>query len=303
MAHWSKMAEAGSALGINFTFALYRLLGRRVTLSLLHPVVGWFFLTRATARQASADYLRRLHAVGALPRPPRARDTYRHLYHFAVSALDKVAAWMGRIDPARVRVPDAQDIEAVRNSGQGAIVIGSHLGNLEMARALASLLGKRKITAIVYTDHAVRFNALLARANPGFATSLVQVSHLGPDTAIDLATRVEDGELLFIVGDRTPPAENGRTAMVEFLGAPAPFAQGPYIIASLLDCPVYLFFCLADGEQYHIHFEKFADRIDLPRARRTEVLHEWAQRYANRLAHHCRLAPTQWFNFYDFWKS
>lgn len=303
MAHWSRMAEAGSALGITFTFGLYRMLGRRATLWLLHPIVAWFFLARPTARRASADFLRRLHAAGAWPRAPRAGDTYRHLYSFAVAALDKVAAWMGRVDPARVQVPNGRDIETVRNSGRGAVVIGSHLGNLEMARALASLLGKRKITAIVYTDHAVRFNAILARANPGFAASLIQVSHLGPDTAIDLATRVDNGELLFIVGDRTPPAENGRTIDVDFLGAPAPFAQGPYILASILDCPVYLFFCLADGEHYHIHFEKFADRITLPRGRRTEAVREWAQRYAKRLAHHCGLAPMQWFNFYDFWKS
>ncbi|WP_211163574.1 acyltransferase [Azoarcus taiwanensis] len=302
MTHWSRMAEAGSALGINLTFTLYRVLGRRVTLLLLHPIVAWFFVRRDSARSASRAYLERLHAAGGFTHPPRAIDSYRHLYAFAVAALDKVAAWMGRVDPSRIDVPDAATIESIRESGTGALIIGSHLGNLEMARGLASLLGKRKITAIVYTDHAVRFNRILARANPGFANSLVQVSHFGPDTAIDLAQRIERGELLFIVGDRTPPVENGRTCRVDFLGAPAEFAQGPYILASILDCPVYLFFCLADGDRYRIHFEHFAERITLPRSRRSEALHEWTQRYADRLATHCRIAPMQWFNFYDFWR-
>src|SRR5258708_401606 len=30
-------------------------------------------------------------------------------------------------------------------------------------------------------------------------------------------------------------------------------------------------------------------------------LREWTHRYAERLEHFCRLAPYNWFNFYDFW--
>jgi predicted LPLAT superfamily acyltransferase len=26
------------------------------------------------------------------------------------------------------------------------------------------------------------------------------------------------------------------------------------------------------------------------------------QRYAERLEHYCRIAPYNWFNFYDFWR-
>ncbi|MBU1664233.1 MAG: glycosyltransferase family 2 protein, partial [Gammaproteobacteria bacterium] len=89
----------------------------------------------------------------------------------------------------------------------------------------------------------------------------------------------------------------------DFLGAPAPFAQGPYILASLLKCPVYLFFCLRQNERFHIHFEQFAERIELPRKTRAAALQALAQRYSKRLAHYCRQAPLQWFNFYDFWKT
>lgn len=308
MTHWSKMAEVGSAWGLNLTFALYRLLGERAARLLLHPIVFWFFLFAPRARRASNDYLVHLHSVGGFEHSPTWRDSYRHLYAFASAALDKVAAWMGRIDLKRIVFEKQADLYALRDSGRGAVIIGSHLGSLETARALAARLGQhRKINAIVYTDHAIRFNAILARANPAFAVNLIQVSQLGPDTALLLAEKIENGELLFIVGDRTSPAENGRVSTVEFLGAPAPFAQGPFILASLLKCPVYLFFCLADDagegtrQRFHIHFEHFAKRIDLPRKSRGEALQTLVQRYADRLAHYCRAAPLQWFNFYNFW--
>ena len=305
--HWSKMAEVGSTWGLRFTFAAYRLLGERVARLLLHPIVFWFFLFAPRARRASRAYLERLHAAGGLNHTPTWHDSYRHLLAFADAALDKVAAWMGRIDLKRMIFERQADLYALRDSGRGAVVIGSHLGSLETARALGAHLGQQSaINAIVYTDHAIRFNEILARSHPGFKVNLIQVSRLGPDTAIELADKIERGELLFIVGDRTPPAENGRVALARFLGAPAPFAQGPYILASLLKCPVYLFFCLAEGEgtqrHYRIHFEHFADRIELPRKAREQTLADWAQRYADRLAHYCRQAPLQWFNFYDFWE-
>jgi predicted LPLAT superfamily acyltransferase len=302
------MAEVGSAWGLNLTFALYRLLGERAVRLLLHPIVFWFFLFAPAARRASSAYLTRLHGVGGYDHAPTWRDNYRHLHAFASTALDKVAAWMGRIDLGRMIFEKQADLYALRDSGRGAVIIGSHLGSLETARALAAHLGQqRKINAIVYTDHAIRFNAVLARANPGFAVNLIQVSQLGPETAIELTEKIDRGELLFIVGDRTPPAENGRICQAEFLGAPAPFAQGPFILASLLKCPVYLFFCLSEGrgaqQRFRIHFEHFIERVELPRKSRGEALQTLSQSYADRLAHYCRQAPLQWFNFYDFWRT
>jgi predicted LPLAT superfamily acyltransferase len=52
-----------------------------------------------------------------------------------------------------------------------------------------------------------------------------------------------------------------------------------------------------------LHCEPFENLIDLPRGAREEALHACVARYAARLEHHCRLAPYNWFNFYDFWSS
>ena len=299
--HWSSIAERGSALGLRIVFACYRLLGERAARLLLYPIVGYFFLTSASARRASRDYLNRIARYTGSTQPGW-RDSFNHLLAFAQSGLDKLAAWMGGIDNRRIDFPNRAAFDELLASGRGALLIGSHLGNIEMTRALAS--GKRlaKINAVVYTEHAQQFNRLLAAANADFGVDLLQVSHFGPDTAIMLKDKVDHGELLVIVGDRTPPAENGRVSTVDFLGTPAPFAQGPLILASLLDCPVYLFFCLRDGDVYRVHFESFAERIELPRRVRQQRLHDYLQQYARRLEAYCLQSPEQWFNFYDFWQ-
>lgn len=304
--HWSRAAERGSYFGMLLLHWAYRVFGRGAVRLMLHPVVGYFFLTGHAARRASGQYLRRLHEH-TQPRPvvpaPTWRDSYAHMLSFAESCTDKWAAWVGELDHARVVFPQRDDLLRLTASGKGALIIGSHLGNLEMCRALAAAQGHRGVNAVVYTQHAQRFNALLDRANQAYRLNLIQVSSLGPDTAILLHQKIEQGELIVIVGDRTPPAENGRVSEVEFLGFKAPFAQGPFLLAASLECPVYLFFCLREGEGYRIHFEHFADRILLPRPRREEALREYMQRYALRLEAYCRRAPYQWFNFFDFWHA
>lgn len=302
--HWSRLAERGGLLGMRIVYASYRLLGRRATRALLHPIVFYYLLTSRRARHASLAYLRRVQACGGLPPAPIGwRHAFKHLLAFAESGLDKLAAWMGKVDSTVVDFPERDEFERLRRSGRGALFIGAHLGNLEMTRAIATGEGLAKINAVVYTEHARRFNETLRLANGDFALNLLQVSEFGPDTAIMLREKIESGELLVIVGDRTPPAENGRVTRAQFLGDRAAFAQGPILLASLLECPVYLFFCLREEDGYRIHLEHFAERIELPRKTRRQSIDAYVQRYAARLESYCLRAPYQWFNFFDFWHA
>jgi predicted LPLAT superfamily acyltransferase len=303
-AHWSRLSERGGVWGMRFVYGCYRLLGIRGTHLLLYPIVFYFLLAAPRARRASIAYLKRVKKFEGLPEDEIGwRDAFRHLHAFAQSSLDKLAAWMGKIDSQGIDFPQREAFEILQQSGRGALLIGAHLGNLEMLRAVATGEGLARVNAVVYTDHARRFNEILRDANSDFDINLIQVRELGPDTAMLLKDKIEAGELLVIVGDRTPPAENGRVACVPFLGNPACFPQGPYILAALLDCPVYLFFCLRESGRYRIHFELFAQKIDLPRKTRTEQLDTYARRYAERLQMYCLRAPYQWFNFYNFWRE
>jgi predicted LPLAT superfamily acyltransferase len=302
-AHWAGIAERGSVLGIRIVALCLALLGERAARWLLHPVVLYFLLTSGNARRASDEYFTRLRAFageGAATPVPGWRTRFRHLLAFAESALHKFAAWTGRLDPARVRFPARAELRELIASGQGALLIGAHLGNLEMSRALAD---EHEVTvnAVVYAEHAPGFFGALAKTNPRFAVNLIHVTEVGPATSIALREKIDCGELLVIVGDRIPPLQAGRVSMASFLGAPAPFAQGPFVLAAVLECPVYLFFCLREGDGYRIHLERFADRIELPRAQREARLAELVQRYASRLEAYCVRAPYEWFNFYSYW--
>ena len=298
--HWAQLAERGGAWGLRFLMVAQRVLGYRMTALILHPIVAYFYCTSPKARQASQGFLKRVSArVGSLS--PSRLNTYRQMYAFAQSGLDKLLAWQGRVDASSVDFRGQDEFNALIESGRGALLIGSHLGNLEMMRALAARDRRVTINVVVHTEHAARFNAMMESSCKGFSVNLLQVREMGVDTAIVLKEKIEQGEWLVIVGDRTPPFDNGRVVQADFLGEPAPFAQGPIVLGSVLECPVYLFFCVKKNVRYQVDFELFSDRIVLPRAHRTEALHHWVQRYAHRLEAHALNSPLQWFNFFDFW--
>ncbi|MGA9852069.1 MAG: glycosyltransferase [Gammaproteobacteria bacterium] len=301
--HWAQLRERGSAGGIRILGAVYAWFGRRASRMLLVPVVGYFFITSPLARRASRQFLAAVQAHvhdTAINARPIWRNSIRHFWQFAVANLDMLVTWR---DPRQVslRFPDRAQLEAALNCGRGALLISAHLGNLEVTRALAAQMPSLKVNALVYTQHAYKSNAVLEAASEAYSQRLIQVQELGADTAMMLREKVDAGELVVIVGDRTPVSAASPVAQAEFLGRPAPFAVGPYVLAHALECPVYLFFCMAEGNGYTIHLESFAERIHLPRRGRDAAMQLLVDRYARRLAEYAARYPLQWYNFYDFW--
>ncbi|PHS87849.1 acyltransferase [Aeromonas dhakensis] len=303
--HWSRTPERGSLLGMQIMLASYRLLGRRGFSLLLYPVIGYFWLTGRAQREASRAYLARLETFAnaqgvALPAEPRS--SFRHFLRFGEAALDKLAGWRGDITEQQVELVGAEHYQAAINSSKGVLLLGSHLGDLELCRALGSRKQGLRINALVFTRHAARFNALLKQINPDSHLNLIQVQELGADTAILLKEKLEQGEWVVIVGDRTSVTREKRVIWADFLGAPAPFPLGPFVLSSVLGCPVYLLFGLKEQGRFRVHFEPFADGQPLPRQGRQQILASRVQAYADRLQHHCLRAPLDWFNFFDFWQ-
>ena len=304
---WYRVKERGWRVGYRSVSAVLRLLGPRGLRLAGECLVPYFYLTGRQARRASRDYLTRLWTrfgpLPELPRRPGPGAVYRHFRCFGRATADKILAWAGCRSGIQVEAGDLEGFLALHGSGRGAVILGAHLGNLEMLRALGRERGLPGLNAVVYGENALRFHELLNRLNPGFGVNLVQVTAVSPDTAILLQEKVDRGECLFIVGDRTPPSDRGRTVLAPFLGEPAPFPIGPFLLAHLLRCPVHLMFCVHDGQRYRVRLAPFAERIELPRAGREEAIAGWAARYAQSLEAECRDNPFQWFNFFDFWAS
>lgn len=304
--HWASKQERGGYLAIRCLLTLYKYGGKFLLQIALVPILLYFFLRDSIARNASLDYLQRLHTYSGEQSPFSRRPgyglAYCHFWQFARSALAKIDAWLGRLDSKQVYYGGSVGFEQIMQQNQGAVLIGSHLGNLEVCRALVRSKYPVKINVLAHTRHAAAFNRILKESNSSVDMELIEVTELTPAVSAMLSDCIARGELVVIVGDRISAQAPERAIWVDFLGKPAPFAIGPWVLASVLECPVYLIFCLQQNKGYNLMFEPFATQLQLPRKTRQLALQNIVQRYARHLEQIARRYPLQWFNFYDFWQ-
>ena len=298
--HWAEIGETTSVAGIRLLCAVRRLLGRGVFRFCLSPVVLVHWLLNGEARRASLQYLRRLHGhAGAFAKAPGWRESLRHFRVFAETLLDKILALGGEYPLHRVRV-HRQGVLELLAAGRGGVIVTAHIGCLELCQALADEVPGFRMTALVHTRHAERFNRLLNRLDGHGRIRLLQVDEIDPATAARLGERVARGEFVAIAGDRVP-VRGGRHAVVDFFGCPAPFPIGAYVLAAALHCPLFTMSCLHAGDGYEVRFDEFAARVELPRRTRDAALAGHAARFARWLEAQLRASPYDWFNFFPFW--
>lgn len=301
--HWSDIGEWSMIWGMRFLLRVYLLFGRTVLQWFLYPVVSYYWLANKQGREASQAYLKRIKRFSpALNLTGNLCDSYRHFISFANAIIDKLAAWSGALSLADVSYQGRDELLTELNKGRGAVLLGSHLGNLEVCRVIAYLDDAIRINVLVHTKHAEKFNRLLKQTNDNSGLNLIQVTDISAATSMLLSDKIDNGELVIVAADRTPVSLHPRVSRVKFLGEDALFPQGPFILASLLKCPVYTLFCLKQQGRQVIYFEHFSATLTFPRKIREQALQQSIQRYAQRLEHYCLIEPLQWFNFFDFWR-
>ncbi|NIL94178.1 MAG: acyltransferase [Woeseiaceae bacterium] len=301
--HWSDIREAGALSGLRIMAWTYRLLGRVGFNVVLAPVMLYFLLRRPVARQASTDYLCRVHEMypDSLGGKPGFWTSFRHFLAFGRSLLDKYIAWTGEPTGIDVRQQDAELLRSIVDSGKGILLIGSHFGNLEYSRGISRRHPDLVINTLIYDQHAANFARLIGDAAPESRLNLIQVTDLDLDLALRLRQRVEKGEWLLIAGDRVPVGLSDNVCPATFLGAEANFPIGPYVLGNLLRCPVYMMHCYFDSGMYRLRVELLEEEIRTSRKDRQRTYEPQVQKFATALEAQVRRSPLQWFNFYDFW--
>ena len=64
-----------------------------------------------------------------------------------------------------------------------------------------------------------------------------------------------------------------------------------------------MIFAYRTGDKVRLEIESLTDKLELDRGNRQQQVAKYAQAFASALEKRCRLAPFQWFNFFDFWSN
>lgn len=296
-AHWTQRPEGGGRFAIWLIRTIVLRLGRPFGRLLLYPITAYFLFRRSAERRASLAYLRRV-----LGREPTLLDGARHVHCFAATTLDRPLLLTERMRRFDVHVHNVEEVHTMMAGGRGVMLLGAHLGSFEALRVLSQERPDTRVAVLLERGQNPAMTRLLDELNPELAGRVIDLGLPSTELMLRIKEEAERGALIGILGDRRRPGESGLPA--RFLGDPAWFPTAPYLIAMALNLPVCLCFGLyAGGRRYDLHFEPFAERVSLPRAERQQALAGYVQNYASRLEHYARLAPYNWFNFYDFWMN
>lgn len=288
---WTTRQEIGSAAVLRIVIWLARRLGRRCARLLLMPVCLGFALCSTDARAASRHYLARV-----LGRPAGFQDVLRHFFCFGTTVLDRVYLLNDEARRFDITIHGEAIVTEILQQGSGCLLLGAHHGSFEVLRLVGRSQPNLHVSLAMYEATGRKIGAALNAINPQLAPRIIGLGTLA--AMIEIRDCLERGGFVGMLADRTLPSDE--TKQVEFLGAPAGFPTGPARLAKLLGPPVVLMVGLfRGGNHYDIHFERLTPpRTEAPSRDETAEL---ISHFAARLEHYCRLAPYNWFNFFDFW--
>lgn len=300
-AGWSAAPERSNAIALKVMTWIALKGGRRAARLVLHPITAYFVLTAPAMRRHARRYLAR-----ALGRPAGWRDIYRQCHAFAAIILDRVYLLRGCFDAFDITVQGGDALQALYQRGEGAFLVGAHLGSFEALRAAGDQHGTPPIAMVMYPDNARKINQALAAVAPDAQPHIIALGRV--ESMLAIRDWLDAGGLAGMLADRALPADAPRhqsgQQRVPFLGHEAVFNDGPFRLAALLRRQVFFMVGLyRGGRRYDVRFMPLADFSErsADAAQREARIAEAVQRYAQTLASLCHEAPYNWFNFHDFW--
>ncbi len=292
-AQWLGNRERGSTRLLRLMATGSLRLGRTFSRSALYCIAAYFFLFAPNARRHARRYLRL-----ALGRRPNARDRFRQILYFASCVHDRLYLLKEQYSRFEITIEGEALVRAQLDSGQGAFLMGAHVGSFEVMRSIGRRQPGLHVSMAMYEDNARKIKAVLDAINPTPKPDIISLGQL--DAMLHIAERLDRGAFVGVLGDRTLGDEPVQA--VTMLGEQADLPTGPMRAAAILRRPVIFMVGLyRGGNRYHVVFAPVADFSQTPPGQREAAVHAAIENYASLLDRYCRSDPYNWFNFFDFW--
>jgi predicted LPLAT superfamily acyltransferase len=265
-------------------------------------VATGYFILFPRRRAHSTAFYRALFPLGGRFFPLRC--AWRQYHRFTAIFLDR----------QKLATPHAiacssvgwEHLDAILESGRGAVLVMSHIGNWELAARLMQqrrpglpvmlVMGRREGEQIegLQKKGLVRSGIQVLAADPprGAATREAAVD------VLEARAFLKKGGLVALSGDRLWHPRQ-RAVAVRFLGRRANLPELPHALAHLSGVPMLRCFAVRDaGGCYRFCFDP--PTVIAPSESRALFVGRSAQQYADRLEQVLREHPFEWFHFGPF---
>jgi predicted LPLAT superfamily acyltransferase len=256
-------------------------------------VVPFYMLFARKGYLAIYHYFRQQHGY---PAWKAFRNTCRNHFLFGQVILDRFAVFSGRRKDFDIEIVGDEHFQRLCNGEKGFVIVGSHVGNFEIA---GYSLGqdKKRINALIFggETQTVQQNRskILGNNNINLISVSADMSHL---FAANVA--LQNGEIVSMPADRI--FGSAKSVECDFLNGKADFPVGAFALAASFEVEVLAIFCVKiSAKKYRIYCRCISHTSN---ATKREKIANLAKAYVIELENIVKQYPEQWFNFYEFWK-
>jgi len=288
----------GKSRGIPFGYRIFvsilRHLGVQPAYLLLRIVVLYYFLFSFKASKLIFHYFhKKLHytrfkSVGLL---------YKNYYRLGQTLIDKVVVMAGISNKFSFDFEGEENLRNITALQKGGLLLSAHLGNWEVAGHLLKRL-QTNIHVVMYDGEHQQIKRYMegvtGKRNMRVIVIKEDLSHI-----YAISEALKNNELVCMHADRF--VEGNKTMRCNFLGEPARFPAGPFVLAATFRVPVSFVFAFKEtSAHYHLYASQPKQYQGLSKDGMMEAL---LQDFAMAMEEKAKLYPEQWFNYYNFWEA
>jgi predicted LPLAT superfamily acyltransferase len=260
---------------------------------LLRFVSFYFFLFSS---KSSKETFRLFHKRLGFSRTASFFKVYRNYYQFGQSLIDRIVVMSGMPNRFSFDFDGEKYLREIVAAGNGGLLLSAHVGNWEIAGHLLKRLGT-KINIVMFDGEHQQIKQYLTGVTGERNVNVIviknDISHI-----YQISEALSRKELICMHADRF--LDGNKVKEVDFLGSPAKFPIGPFVLASTFKVPVSFVFAMKESN-LHYHFFASPDRND-PTLEREALTTKLMQEFAVEMAKKVKTYPEQWYNFYNFWQ-
>ncbi len=289
---WTGKSRGGSFGYLSFIFMI-RHLGIRFAYVFLVPVAAYFIPFAPKSTAAVWEYHRRIRGLGVCR---SIVEVYMHYYRFGQTLIDRMAMNSGLSDRYQFRFDRYEEFLRILDAGQGAVLIGAHVGCWEIGSPFFGKYASR-IHVVMYDTEYESIKKTLERYKAPLAYRVIAVNKDALEGILRIKGALDHGEYVCFQGDRY--TDEKQTYVRNFLGREARFPSGPFRLAARLKVPVVFYYAVREqGRRYRF---EFMPAVIPRRTVGSDPAASLLDQYLVSLEQVVEAYPRQWFNFYKFW--
>ena len=279
---------------------LYRIFGTKIALIIAFFVSLITILTNKDIRKYSKKYFETLFLyTGNKKYRPSLLNTFRHVYSYAESLVNKMETYTGTFKNKNIRFIDKTLerilFEQIENK-EGIIFICNHIGNIEVLRSFlyGNIYNKpTTVSIILQKNHCNIFNDFINKIGMQLnSLKIYPIEEIDLTTASELDDNLKMGGLLFIAGDRISVNNPNKNIEVNLLNKKISLPIGTFKLVQTLNYNTYIISCLKNKNEYEVYMEK------QPEGMSNLII----DNYVKFLEKMILIEPYQFYHFYDMFK-